>query len=74
MTVDLKRLTGQVVLVGYGRVGRRIGEALIANGLSFVVVEDTRTIVEQLRKRDVPAVFGNGSEPGAEDQSYLRLN
>ena len=30
MTVDLNRLTGQVVLVGYGRVGRRIGEALTA--------------------------------------------
>ena len=29
MTVDLNRLTGQVVLVGYGRVGRRIGEALV---------------------------------------------
>ena len=72
MTVDLKRLTGQVVLVGYGRVGRRIGEALIANGLSFVVVEDTRTIVEQLRKSDLPAVFGNGSEPGVLIQAHIQ--
>ena len=28
MTIDLKRLTGHVVLVGYGRVGRRIGDEL----------------------------------------------
>jgi multicomponent Na+:H+ antiporter subunit G len=40
MTVDLRRLTGQTVLVSYGRVGRRIGEALIANAVSIVVVED----------------------------------
>jgi CPA2 family monovalent cation:H+ antiporter-2 len=33
MTVDLNRLNGQVVLVGYGRVGRRIGEALAATAL-----------------------------------------
>jgi monovalent cation:H+ antiporter-2, CPA2 family len=33
MTTDLARLTGHVVLVGYGRVGRRIGEALTARGL-----------------------------------------
>ena len=49
MTVDLNRLTGQVVLVGYGRVGRRIGEALTANGISFVVAEENREIVEKLR-------------------------
>jgi monovalent cation/proton antiporter MnhG/PhaG subunit len=71
MTVDLTRLTGQVVLVGYGRVGLRIGEALAANGVSFVVVEDNRAIVEKLRKSDVPAVFGNGSEPGVLIQAHI---
>src|SRR4249920_1881019 len=54
MTVDLNRLTGQVVLVGYGRVGRRIGEALTANGISFVVAEENREIVEKLRESGVP--------------------
>jgi CPA2 family monovalent cation:H+ antiporter-2 len=41
-TVELSRLTGQVVLVGYGRVGRRIAEALTANRISFVVAEGNR--------------------------------
>ena len=71
MTVDLKRLSGQVVLVGYGRVGRRVGEALTANGVSFVVVEDNREIVEKLRESDVPAVFGNASEPGVLIQAHV---
>jgi CPA2 family monovalent cation:H+ antiporter-2 len=57
MTVDLNRLTGQVVLVGYGRVGRRIGDALTENGISFVVAEENREIVEKLRDASDPAVL-----------------
>ena len=30
----------------------------MARGVSIVVVEDNREIVEKLRARDVPAVFG----------------
>ena len=71
MTVDLERLTGQTVLVGYGRVGGRIGEALLANDVSVVVVEDNREIVEKLRESDVPAVFGNASEPGVLIQAHV---
>ena len=71
MTVDLNRLTGQVVLVGYGRVGRRIGEALTVNGISFVVAEENREIVEKLRERGVPAVSGDASEPTVLIQAHV---
>jgi CPA2 family monovalent cation:H+ antiporter-2 len=72
MTVDLNRLTGQVVLVGYGRVGRRIGEALTANGISFVVAEENREIVEQLRARDIPAVSGDASDAAVLIQAHIQ--
>jgi len=71
MTVDLNRLTGQVVLVGYGRVGRRIGEALAANGISFVVAEENREIVEKLRESGVPAVSGDASEATVLIQAHV---
>lgn len=71
MTVDLDRLTGQVVLVGYGRVGRRIGEALTARGISFVVAEENREIVEQLRGQDIPAVSGDASDPNVLIQAHI---
>ena len=71
MTVDLNRLTGQVVLVGYGRVGRRIGEALTANGISFVVAEENREIVEKLRESGVPAVSGDASEATVLIQAHI---
>jgi CPA2 family monovalent cation:H+ antiporter-2 len=71
MTVDLNRLSGQVVLVGYGRVGRRIGEALTAHGISFVVAEENREIVEKLRESGVPAVSGDASEPTVLIQAHV---
>jgi monovalent cation:H+ antiporter-2, CPA2 family len=72
MTVDLNRLTGQVVLVGYGRVGRRIGEALTANGISFVVAEENREIVEQLRENGIPAVSGDAADPAVLIQAHIQ--
>jgi CPA2 family monovalent cation:H+ antiporter-2 len=71
MTVDLKRLTGQIVLVGYGRVGRRLGEALTEKGIPFVVAEENREIVERLRASGIPAVFGDGSEPAVLVQAHV---
>ena len=71
MTVDLNRLAGHVVIVGYGRVGRRIGAALTANGISIVVVDDNREIVEKLRANDVSAVFGDASDPSVLIQAHL---
>ena len=71
MTVDLNRLAGQVVLVGYGRVGRRIGEALTAQGIPFVVAEENREIVEKLRANDIPAVSGDASDPTVLIQAHI---
>jgi CPA2 family monovalent cation:H+ antiporter-2 len=71
MTVDLNRLAGHAVVVGYGRVGGRIGEALMANAINIVVVEDDRTIVRKLRERDISAVFGNASEPDVLIQAHI---
>jgi CPA2 family monovalent cation:H+ antiporter-2 len=71
MTTDLKRLTGHVVIIGYGRVGRRIGEALIAHGLSIVVAEQNREIVERLRSSGIAAVSGDASDPAVLLQAHV---
>lgn len=62
MTVGEAELTGHVVLVGYGRVGRGIGEALAANGQRLVVVDINREIVEELRSHGMHAVAGDASD------------
>jgi CPA2 family monovalent cation:H+ antiporter-2 len=71
MTVPQERLTGQVVLVGYGRVGRRIADELTAQGVHFVVAEQNRELVEMLRRRDQPAVVGNAAEPAVLIQAHI---
>jgi CPA2 family monovalent cation:H+ antiporter-2 len=60
-TVDVRTLTGHVLLVGYGRVGRRIADALVDRGIPFVVAEQRREAVEDLRARGISAVSGDAS-------------
>jgi CPA2 family monovalent cation:H+ antiporter-2 len=71
MSVPHERLTGQVVLVGYGRVGQRIADALTAQGVHFVVAEENRELVEALRRREQPAVVGNAAEPAVLIQAHI---
>ena len=71
MSTDPTLLTGQVVLVGYGRVGERIAQALTVQGIPFVVVEQNREFVEALRAKGVPAVSGDAGEPAALIQAHI---
>jgi CPA2 family monovalent cation:H+ antiporter-2 len=71
MSVPHERLTGQVVLVGYGRVGRRIADELARQGVYFVVAEQNRERVDQLRRRDIPAVAGDAAEPAVLIQAHV---
>jgi K+:H+ antiporter len=71
MTIDQDRLTGHVVLVGYGRVGQRIADALVEHGFSLVVAEQNRELVEQLRARGIPAVSGDASDPAVLIQAHI---
>ncbi len=71
MSTQHERLSGQVVLVGYGRVGRMIADELTAQGVHFVVAEQNREMVEELRRRDIAAVAGNAAEPGVLIQAHI---
>jgi CPA2 family monovalent cation:H+ antiporter-2 len=68
---DRGLLSGQVVLIGYGRVGRRIAEALDTQGARYIVVEQNREAVEALRERGVPAVSGDAMTPEALVQAHV---
>lgn len=70
-SVDVETLSGHVLLVGYGRVGRRIAEALGAHGIRYVVAEQNREIVERLRERNTNAVSGDASDPAVLIQAHV---
>jgi CPA2 family monovalent cation:H+ antiporter-2 len=71
MSTERKYLEGQVVLVGYGRVGRRIARALDVRGIPYVVAEQNREVVEDLRKSGKAAVSGNAAEPAVLIQAHI---
>ncbi|MES2948081.1 MAG: cation:proton antiporter [Pseudomonadota bacterium] len=71
MSTERKYLEGQVVLVGYGRVGRRIAKALLARNIPFVVVDQNRDIIEELRSKGGVAVSGNAAEPSVLIQAHI---
>src|SRR5574337_632296 len=71
MSTERKYLEGQVVLVGYGRVGKRIADALEARGIPYVVAEQNRELVENLRKQGIAAVSGNAADPAVLIQAHI---
>jgi len=71
MSVPQEHLSGHVVLVGYGRVGRRIADALRAQGIALVVAEQNRELVDTLRQRGIHAVAGNGGETTVLIQAHV---
>jgi CPA2 family monovalent cation:H+ antiporter-2 len=71
MEVSPERLTGHVLLVGYGRVGGRIGDALRERGVPFVVVEWNREEVERLRAKGLLAVSGDAADPAVLIQGHV---
>jgi CPA2 family monovalent cation:H+ antiporter-2 len=70
-TVASSYVTNHVVVVGYGRVGRRIGEALAEQRVPLVVAEQNRETVEGLRKRGIHAVAGDAADPAVLIQAHI---
>jgi len=70
-STDARYLQGQVVLVGHGRVGKRLSQALLARDIPFVVVEHQRERVDQLRRQGQAAVFGDAEDPAVLVQAHV---
>jgi CPA2 family monovalent cation:H+ antiporter-2 len=71
MSTDAWYLANQVVLDGWGRVGKHIAGALEAKGVPFVVAESNREFAEGLRAAGTPAVWGDATEPEVLIQAHV---
>ncbi|MFY3385079.1 cation:proton antiporter [Paracidovorax sp. MALMAid1276] len=70
-STDSRYLARQVVLVGYGRVGRSVASVLAASDIPFVVADQNRELVEALRADGVAAVFGDATDPAVLIQAHI---
>lgn len=71
MGTEQKYIEGQVIIVGYGRVGRRIADALDERRIPYVVAEQNREQVERLRERGIAAVSGDATDPAVLIQAHV---
>lgn len=66
-----KYLSQQIVLVGFGRIGRRIAKDLTDSGIPFVVVDQNRELIEKIREQGFVAVCGEASDPSVLIQAHI---
>ena len=64
-------LEKQVVLVGHGRTGQRIAQALREANIPCVVADQNRETVERLRAAGLPAVCGDATDEATLIQAHI---
>ncbi len=67
-TQDELPVAAPVILIGFGRVGHRIGDLLSKVGQDYVAIESAANVVEQQRQKGYPVYYGN-----AQNTELLRL-
>jgi monovalent cation:H+ antiporter-2, CPA2 family len=66
-------LTDHTILVGYGRVGRIIGNALKEREERFLVIEASEPLITELRDTGIEVVAGNAARPDVLKAANLSL-
>ena len=51
----------RVIIVGYGRVGRLVGDMVASHGLPFLAVDDDPRLVRREREAGVPIYYGDAT-------------
>src|SRR3989344_4539456 len=69
--VDMSRGQDLVVLVGHDAGGRQVAQRLREQGLSYVVADESREVVEALRAVHIPAVAGDLMDPATLIQAHI---
>jgi CPA2 family monovalent cation:H+ antiporter-2 len=60
------------ILIGWGRVGKRVSERLQERGVPLVVIEDSRSQLDELRDKDLTAVLGNAVRNEVLDRAQVQ--
>jgi CPA2 family monovalent cation:H+ antiporter-2 len=70
--VQLHEIHNHVILVGYGRIGATVSEALARAGAPQVVIEEQERVVADLRKRGGLVIHGDASRPDVLERAHVR--
>ena len=70
-STDRALLSGHVVVLGYGRVGRQIGAQLMGAGVAVIAADSNPAVVETLRAEGIAAVAGGDAMHEVLIQAHL---
>jgi CPA2 family monovalent cation:H+ antiporter-2 len=63
--------TGHTILVGYGELGKWVGDELTALHHPFILVENHPDMIHVPHDPDIPAVYGYASAPGVLSEAKI---
>ncbi len=65
MERTIAKLSGHVIICGYGRIGRQVATQLRTRGVRFVIVEENAAVIEHLEAHSDLHVHGNATDDTA---------
>ena len=63
--------SGHTILVGYGELGKLVGEELSAKHQPFVIVEVHPDMIHDMHNPEIQAVYGHASAPGVLEEAHI---
>ena len=70
--IEKKKITGHIVIVGYGDVGCKLTAALQKDEIPTVIVDKDDSLVAQLRKNGYTAIQGDAIDPSVLLQAHVQ--
>ena len=61
MLKNIKEMKNHIIVCGYGRMGRIVGESLIHSSQPFVVIDRDEKVIEELMQDHIPAIQGDAT-------------
>ncbi len=57
----IEPIAGHVILVGHGRVGQIVDDAMKAHNVSSIIIESNRAVMESLRENNSMVIYGDAT-------------
>ncbi len=71
-SLHAERMRNHAVLIGHGRVGGRVADALAERKIPYLVIEQDRNAALALRERGLRVIYGDAARPGVLEHAGLR--
>lgn len=70
-TEEQKKLSGHVVICGYGQVAQNLGRVLERRNFPYLVIDIDPRSLDPLRARGIPCIYGDAANPDILAQAQL---